>query len=138
LSFVLDNSVALAWCFEDEQTPANMALLDRVTETGATAPMLWPLEALNGLLAAQRRRRLDAGRRAQLAALLHALPVTIDTETADRAWAATAELAERFGLSVHDAAYLELALRRGLPLATLDRALRAAAVDGGLEVLGRE
>jgi predicted nucleic acid-binding protein len=136
VSFVLDNSVALAWCFEDEQTPAIMALLDRVTETGATAPMLWPLEALNGLLAAQRRRRLDAERRAHLAALLHALPVTIDTETADRAWAATAELAERFGLSVYDAAYLELALRRGLPLATLDRPLRTAAAASGLEVFG--
>jgi predicted nucleic acid-binding protein len=136
LSFVLDNSVALAWCFEDEHTPAIMALLDRVTETGAVAPMLWPLEALNGLLAAQRRRRLDAERRAQLAALLHALPVTIDTETADRGWTATAELAERFGLSVYDAAYLELALRRRLPLATLDKSLRMAAVAGGVEVLG--
>lgn len=136
MSFVLDNSVALAWCFEDEQTPAIMALLDRVTETGATAPMLWPLEALNGLLAAERRRRLDAPRRAQLAALLHALPITIDTETAERAWATTAELAERFGLSVYDATYLELALRRALPLATQDRALRAAAVASGVDVLG--
>lgn len=138
MTFVLDNSVALAWCFEDEQTPAVMALLDRVTETGATAPMLWPLEALNGLLAAERRRRLNAARRTQLAALLQALPVTIDNETADRAWAATAQLAERLGLSVYDAAYLELAIRRELPLATLDRALRTAAVGRGLEVLGVE
>jgi predicted nucleic acid-binding protein len=138
VSFVLDASVALAWCFEDEQTPAVMALLDRATETGATAPMLWPLEALNGLLAAQRRRRLDADRRAQLAALLHALPVTIDTETADRAWAATAELADRFGLSVYDAAYLEVALRRGLPLATLDRDLAQAADASDIEVLGNK
>ena len=53
MSFVLDNSVALAWCFEDEQTPAVMALLDRVAETGAMAPLLWPLEAINGLLAAE-------------------------------------------------------------------------------------
>jgi hypothetical protein len=56
VSFVLDSSVALAWCFEDEQTPAVMDLLDRVVETGATAPLLWPLEALNGLLAAERRQ----------------------------------------------------------------------------------
>jgi predicted nucleic acid-binding protein len=84
----------------------------------------------------QRRRRLDAERRAQLAALLHALPVTIDSETADRAWTATAELAERFGLSVYDAAYLEVALRRALPLASLDRALRAAAMTTGVEVFG--
>jgi hypothetical protein len=57
VSFVLDNSVALAWCFADEQTPAVMDLLDRVAETGAVAPLLWPLEALNGLIVAERRRR---------------------------------------------------------------------------------
>lgn len=54
MTFVLDNSVALAWCFKDEQTPAVMAVLDRLTATGATAPMLWPLEATNGLFAAER------------------------------------------------------------------------------------
>lgn len=59
MSCVLDNSVALAWCFEDEQTPAVMALLDRIAETGAVAPQLWPIEALNGLLTAERRGRID-------------------------------------------------------------------------------
>jgi hypothetical protein len=58
VSFVLDNSVALAWCFEDEQTIAVLALLDRITETGAFAPGIWPLEAANGLLVAERRGRL--------------------------------------------------------------------------------
>ena len=61
VSFVLDNSVALTWCFEDERTPATKALLERVGEAGATAPALWPLEALNGLLVAERRRRLNFG-----------------------------------------------------------------------------
>lgn len=136
MSFVLDNSVALTWCFEDERTPATTALLERVGELGATAPMLWPLEALNGLLVAERRGRLDRERRRILAGFLRALPVKIDDETASQAWAATLDLAERFRLSSYDAAYLELALRHDLPLASLDRDLRAAAEALGLTILG--
>jgi predicted nucleic acid-binding protein len=136
VSFVVDNSVALAWCFEDEQTPAVMELLDRVTETGAFAPSLWPLEALNGLLTAERRKRVDARRRHRLAGFLRALPVTLDTETADQAWTATVRLAERHRLSVYDAAYLELAQRRKLPLATLDQDLIKAAKATGVTQLG--
>ncbi len=136
MSFVLDNSVALAWCFEDEQTPAVMSLLDRVTESGATAPLLWPLEALNGLLMAERRRRLDATKRAALVGFLRDLPITLDHDTAERSWDATVHLAERFRLSVYDATYLELAHRRRLPLASLDGELRHAAVALGVETLG--
>jgi predicted nucleic acid-binding protein len=98
--------------------------------------MLWPLEALNGLLVAERRGRLDASRRLRLAGFLRALPITLDVDTASQAWSETARLAERFGLSAYDAAYLELAQRRDLPLASLDRALRAAATVLGLTVLG--
>lgn len=137
MSFVLDNSVALAWCFHDEQTPPVMDLLDRVTETGATAPSLWPLEALNGLYAAERRRRIDHRQRERMAGLLHDLPVRLDDEAADRAWTTLAELADRFRLTLYDAAYLELAQRRRLPLATLDAALRRAAHAVSVEVLGR-
>lgn len=136
MSFVLDTSVTLAWCFEDEQTPAVMPLLDRVVETGAGAPLLWPLEVLNGLLMAERRRRLDGDRRTRLAAFLRDLPVTLDPDTATRAWDATTRLAERFRLTIYDAAYLELAERRRLPLASLDGVLRAAATALGIEVLG--
>ena len=136
MSFVLDNSVALAWCFEDEQTPAIMELLDRVAETGARAPLLWPLEALNGLLVAERRRRLDAARRIRLASFLRDLPVALDMDTADQAWEAIAQLAERFRLTTYDAAYLELAHRRRLPLASLDQDLRAAAVAMKIDTLG--
>jgi predicted nucleic acid-binding protein len=135
VSFVLDNSVALAWCFEDEQTPDLLALLDRVAEAGAVAPMVWPLEAQNGLLMAERRRRLDAGKRAQLAQLLRDLPIALDAETAGQAWTDTTRLADRHGLSVYDASYLEVARRRGLPLATTDRALRAAAEASGVALL---
>jgi len=137
VSLVVDNSVALSWCFEDERTPATAALLEQVGELGGFAPMLWPLEALNGLLVAERRGRLDASRRRRLAGFLHALPITLDADTANQAWTATGRLAERIGLSVYDAAYLELAQRDRLPLATLDRELRSAAAALGLSVLGR-
>ena len=135
MSFVIDNSIALAWCFEDEHTQSVMDLLDSVAETGAFAPSLWPLEALNGLLMAERRKRVDARRR-RLAGFLHALPNTLDTETADQAWTATVRLAERHRLSVYGAAYLELAQRRKLPLATLDQDLIKAVKALGITLLG--
>ncbi|MGC2201211.1 MAG: type II toxin-antitoxin system VapC family toxin [Stellaceae bacterium] len=138
MTFVLDNSVALTWCFEDERTAVTTALLEQVGESGAWAPMIWPLEALNGLLVAERRGRLDALRRQRLASLLRALPIKLDDETASQAWTETVFLAERFSLSSYDAAYLELAQRRRLPLASLDQDLRAAATALGIAVLGAE
>ena len=136
MSFVLDASISLAWCFEDEQTLEVLQLLDRVTETGACAPLLWPLETLNGLFMAERRQRLDAARRTKLAAFLRELPITLDADTALNAWNLTAQLAERFRLTVYDAAYLELAQRRRLPLASLDKQLRTAAMSLHIDVLG--
>ena len=136
MSFVLDNSVALTWCFEDERTPAMGALLVQVGESGALAPGLWPLEALNGLLVAERRGRLDAPWRHRLTGFLGALSIKLDDETASQAWTTIVRLAERLALSTYDAAYLELAQRHRLPLASLDRDLRAAAAALGLEVLG--
>jgi prevent-host-death family protein len=138
VTFVVDSSVSLAWCFEDEQTAAVMELLDRVAETGAIVPQLWPLEALNGLLMAERRGRLDAARRRRLGGLLQSLPIVLDAETAGQAWSAVARLAEEFRLTTYDAAYLELAQRRTLPLATLDLPLRTAGKALGLTLLGIE
>jgi predicted nucleic acid-binding protein len=136
VSLVIDNSVALAWCFEDEHTQPIMDLLDRVAQNGAVAPSLWPLEALNALLMAERRKRLDGKRRQRLAGFLRGLPVLLDTETADQAWTTTARLAERHRLTLYDAAYLELAQRRRLPLATLDEDLIAAGKALGMTLLG--
>ena len=136
MSFVLDNSVAMAWCFHDEQTTPVMELLDRVTETGAITPTLWPLEALNGLHVAERRRRITRHQREQMTGFLRDLPVRLDGEAADRAWTSLAELADRFTLSLYDAAYLELAQRRDLPLATRDAALGRAARAMSIEILG--
>lgn len=135
MSFVVDNSVALAWCFEDEQTPEIMAVLDRAAETGAFAPQLWPIEALNGLLMAERRGRINGSVRHRLAGFLHDLPVSVDDETAFRIWSATATLAETQRLTVYDATYLELAMRLGLPLATNDKPLATAARDVGVPLI---
>jgi predicted nucleic acid-binding protein len=135
MSFVVDNSVALAWCFEDEQTDAILALLERVTEAGAVAPQLWPIEALNGLLTAERRGRIDGELRQRLAGFLEALPIRIDDETASRVWTTTAHLAAQHRLTAYDASYLELALRLGLPLATNDEALISAAKMVGATLL---
>jgi predicted nucleic acid-binding protein len=135
VSFVLDNSVALSWCFEDERTEETAALLQRAADEGAVVPALWPLEAVNGLLIAQRRGRLDTIRRDRLIRFLQALPITIDHEGTQQVWTATAELAEQFRLSAYDAAYLEVADRRGLPLASLHGALRTAAATLGVPLL---
>ena len=135
MSFVVDDSVALAWCIEDEQTEAIMSLLDRVCDEGANAPQLWPIEALNGLLMAERRKRMDSVLRRRLTGFLQALPIEIDTETAGLTWTEIAELAERHRLTSYDATYLELALRLGLPLATTDKALAAAAASAGVSLL---
>lgn len=136
MSLVLDSSAALSWCFEDERTPALLSLLERVADQGAVAPSLWPLEVLNGLTMAQRRKRLDAGQRQRLAGSLQGLPVRIDTETVVQVWTVTAHLAERFKLTVYDASYLELAQRLSLPLASLDQDLRAAGTALGIPLLG--
>ena len=135
MSFVLGASVALAWCFEDKQTAEIMAVLDRVAVEGASAPQLWPLEVLNALLAAQRRRRLDAAGRREVLALLYRLPIAIDPDTATHVWSATQAIAESHDLTAYDAAYLELAMRLGLPLATLDRKLATAAGKVGVPLL---
>ena len=135
MSFIVDNSVVLAWCFEDEQTDGILALLDRVVEAGAVAPQLWPIEALNGLLTAERRGRIDREVRERLAGFLQDLPIRIDDETASGVWTTTAHLAAQHSLTAYDATYLELALRLGLPLATNDAALITAAKMVGAALL---
>lgn len=136
MSFVLDRSVTLAWCFDDARTDAADALLEQVVESGAEAPSLWPLETLNALAMAERRGRIQPDQRHRLAGFLHDLPVHIDAETASQAWTATSRLAARHRLTIYAAAYLELARRLSLPLATLDTELRAAAGALGIRLLG--
>lgn len=138
MSLVIDSSVALTWCFEDERTPATLAVLEQVVQSGAAAPALWPLEVLNVLVLAERRRRLSVVQRHALTGFLRDLPVALDQETAVQAWSVTTRLAEQYRLTLYDAAYLELAQRLGLPLATLDKELRAAAQALGIALLGHD
>jgi predicted nucleic acid-binding protein len=133
--FVLDASVALSWCFEDEADAAGDAVLRRLTTESASVPAIWPLEVTNVLLAAERRKRLTAAESARFLALVEALPIAVDAHTAARASREILVLARAHGLSSYDAAYLELAARSGLPLATRDRRLADAAASLGLELL---
>jgi predicted nucleic acid-binding protein len=125
--------MALAWCFADEATPAVDALMLQAVREGAVAPSLWRFEVANGLQMAVRRKRIDAAYRDRALANLSALDIHIDEACDDHAWTATIRLAELYGLSVYDAAYLELAQRTRLPLATLDTALATAARGAGVE-----
>lgn len=135
MSFVLDCSVTMAWCFEDERTAATDALLARVVDAGAIAPFLWPLEVTNVLLNAARRKRIPHDAVNQVARRIAALPVAIDKDGAGLIWGNTLQLAERHSLTSYDACYLELAQRKALPLATLDAALRTAAMAVGVGLL---
>ena len=136
MSLVIDNSITLAWVYSDQTTPAVTQVLEIVSTSGAWVPVLWRLEVANVLQMGVRRSRHDAAFRDATLADLSLLPVSTDGETEKQAWGATLRLAERHQLTVYDAAYLELAQRRGLPLATLDEELRAAAERERLPLLG--
>ena len=132
---VLDCSVAVSWCFEDEASAETDALLDRVAGEGAVVPALWHLELGNVLIQAERRKRLTAADTTTRLELIADLPITTDDETPVRALREVLTLARAEGLTTYDAAYLELAMRKGLPLATKDRAIIEAAKRIGIEHL---
>lgn len=132
MTIVIDASVALSWMFSDEQSDLAQAIMVEVAERGAVVPSLWPLEVGNVLLMGVRRGRLTASQRDASLSDLSELDIEIDDQTSARAWAVALPLAERFALTLYDAAYLELAQRRDMPLATLDRQLGAAAEQLGL------
>src|SRR3954447_18981818 len=130
--FVLDGSVSLAWYFKDELNNYAEAVRERLDRTRAVVPALWPLEIANAVLMGERRKRSTEAQAATWLGILSAFPVVIDDETNGRAWSDTLNLARAQDLSAYDAAYLELAMRRGLPLATLDARLKAAAAAVGV------
>jgi predicted nucleic acid-binding protein len=134
--FVLDGSVALAWLFHDEQDPYADAIVAKLPAVEMLVPRLWHLEVANVLLVGERRGRCTAADVTTWLGYLSALPVVVDAETEARAWADTVALARRNDLTEYDAAYLELALRTRLPLATLDRKLKSAAVAVGISLHG--
>jgi predicted nucleic acid-binding protein len=137
MSLVLDASLTLSWFFPDERTSEGVEVLALITEQGALVPSLWRLEVANSLQVGLRRKRLDTVFRDRALSDLAKLPIAVDTETDTQAWKATLALAERFQLTLYDAAYLELAERRALPLASLDQKLREAAMARDVGLLGQ-
>jgi predicted nucleic acid-binding protein len=133
LNLVLDASVALSWCFEDEGDPVSDRALEHLRSDEAIVPALWTLEVANGLVTAERRGRLDAESVARAGSLLLSLPIVVEPAVRSRPFMAIVPLARKHGLSIYDGAYLELALRRSIPLASLDRSLRRAARAEGVE-----
>ncbi len=131
MKFVLDASTTLAWYFEDEASAAADRALDSATLGGAVVPPLWRLEVANGFQTALRRKRINPQYRDESLADLREMPIEVDGESDVHVWTSTLDLADRFGLSIYDACYLELSQRRGLPLATLDARLHSASVALG-------
>ena len=134
-AFVLDSSIALCWCFENEVTEATGRLLEQLRAEAAAVPNLWHVEIANVLSLAERRRRITAAETAQFIALLEELEIDVDAETWTRAFTRILELARGERLTAYDAAYLELAMRLGVPLASKDADLCNAAERLGVSVL---
>lgn len=132
--FVLDGSVAMAWFFADEVNDYANSVLAALATARAVVPSLWPLEVANTILVGERRKRSTEAQAAAWLGILKSLAIEIDGETKTRAWSDTLALARSRNLSAYDATYLELAMRRGLPLATLDEKLQNAALAVGVAI----
>ena len=133
--FVVDNSVVMAWCFEDEASTYTEGVLDQLRGTQALVPVIWPLEAANVLLIAERRDRLTEAQAAHFAQLLQGLPILVEEADVARTLGPILAVGRAHRLTAYDAAYLELAARQGLPLATQDSRLRKAAGNAGVALL---
>ena len=132
MQFVLDCSVAISWCLVDENDDYANAILAMMPDSEAFVPGIWSLEIANTLVVAERRKRMTKEQSEQAIALLQSLLIQVDQVTDVKALDATLKLARQEGLAAYDAAYLELALRLQLPLATLDTRLAEAATRCGV------
>ncbi len=130
---VVDASVTMAWCFEDESTPQTEAVLDRVVSGGAVVPPLWTTEVTNVLVVAERRGRLSEAQSMRFTSLLSQLPITVAVDSPSAS--ALLALARNHGLTAYDSTYLWLAASRGLSLATLDVPLRTACTAAGVPTM---
>ena len=134
--FVLDASVAVAWCFDDEATNFTEGVLDLLSDGAEVlVPDIWPLEVANALLVAERRKRIAHAKVTAILARIAGLPISVRRSDPKQAFEQVLPMARQQGLSQYDAAYLELAAREGLALATLDGELRRAAEATGVELL---
>lgn len=133
--FVIDNSVVMTWCFQDEVVPYADAVLDKLTEATALVPAIWPLEVINVLLVAEHKNRLYVADSTRFLSLLARLPIVVDRSWPERMMKDLLALGRTYSLSSYDTAYLELAMRQGLPIATLDKKLLEAARQVDIPIL---
>ena len=136
MPFVLDASVAMAWCFQDEASEQTDLVLEMLDTDVAFVPTIWPLEVANALLAGELRGRLQAARTVRFVDLIRSLPIEIALDLrVEGAFGPLLEIARDYNLSVYDASYLDLAMRQALPLATSDRQLITAASQAGVQLV---
>ena len=136
-ALIIDCSITMAWCFADEATDETARIQDRLVTEAALVPAHWPLEVANVLVMAERRRRIAAADAAQFIKLLGSFDIQVDEETPIRVFDHVVPLSRSHALTSYDAAYVELAMRRRLPLASLDDDLRQVAIRLGVPVLGK-
>ena len=134
-NFVVDNSVVMSWCFNDEANKYGDAVLDRLAESTAIVPPIWPLEVVNVLLVAERRNRLKQVDSVRFITLLSQLPIVVEHEGPERKMKDLLSLGRANNLSSYDAAYLDLAMRNDCPIATLDKKLIEAAENVEVTIL---
>jgi predicted nucleic acid-binding protein len=133
---VVDASLALSWCFPDEKTPYSESVLTLLeTDTEAVVPSLWLLEIVNALIVAERRKRITHEQAQEFLNNLDSLGVTVEPTDSSLVFNDVYELARQHTLTAYDAAYLELAIRKGLPLASLDEPLKKAALASGVKLI---
>ncbi len=135
MQFVLDCSIAISWCLVDENNDYANAILAMMPDVEAFVPNIWSLEIANVLLVAERRNRITTKQSEQAIGLLESFLIQVDTATNANALGTTLVLGRTVGLTAYDAAYLELALRLGLPMATIDTQLAAAATRCGVDLI---
>ncbi|UEN99707.1 type II toxin-antitoxin system VapC family toxin [Acidiferrobacter thiooxydans] len=135
MAFIADASMTLAWYLRDEDAESANRVRERLLGEGICVPAHWALEVCNALLVATRHGRITIQEMSELLPDLRLLPETVDHQTDAAAWSTTLDLAKAHGLTLYDAAYLELALRRELPLATLDKRLHGAAIAAGVAIV---
>ena len=129
---VLDNSIIVAWCFEDEISEYADGVMEAARDGVLLVPAIWPLEFANTLLVSERRNRIRPDQLDRIIKDLDALPIKVEHESRERVLGEILLLARKHQLSTYDASYLDLALRRQLPLATQDKALMRAAAECGV------
>lgn len=135
MSFVVDCSAVVPWAFGDEATAETDDLLDELARGEvAWVPTIWHLEVGNVLLGAMGKKKIDQAGIEAFFSLMKNLEIVTDPETTARAWDKTLDLAQLYRLSIYDASYLELAMRKGMPLASLDKELAAACREAGVEL----